>query len=220
MPGYGNSDPVTPLTYASIARRLVDLVDLLDIERVDLVGLSFGAMHALHAALAFPDRIRRMVLADTSPAFGMDGTTRDDWTRSRLASIDAGGVPADGAEQIVDAITAVTLTGQVRAETIGAFAQIGANAFRAAVNCLPDNDVRADLHRIAHPTLVVVGELDEETPVSYSQVLNAGLANSRLKIIGGVGHLSPAEAPDRFNDLVTDFVTADFADLARQRTAT
>jgi 3-oxoadipate enol-lactonase len=209
MPGYGDSDPLTPLTYSGIAQRLIDLVDLLGAEQVDLVGLSFGGMHALHTALGFPDRIRRMVLADTSPAFGMDGTTREDWTRSRLAPIDAGGVPADGADRVIDMITAVTLTGQIRAEMAESFTHISADGFRAAVHCLPDNDVRADLHRIEQPTLVVVGELDEEKPVSYAQVLHDGLANSRLHVIDGVGHLSPAEAPDRFNDVVTDFLTAD-----------
>jgi 3-oxoadipate enol-lactonase len=214
MPGYGASDPLTPLTYAGIAKRLVDLVDLLGVEQVDLVGLSFGGMHALHTALGFPDRIRRMVLADTSPAFGMDGTTREDWTRSRLAPIDAGGVPADGAERVIDMITAVTLTGQIRAEMVESFTHISADGFRAAIHCLPDNDVRADLYRIEHPTLVVVGELDEETPVSYAQVLNDGLANSRLHVIDGVGHLSPAEAPDQFNDVVTEFLTASSVESA------
>jgi 3-oxoadipate enol-lactonase len=218
MPGYGDSEHVTPLTYASIARRLVDLIDLLELECVDLVGFSFGGMHALHTALSFPDRIRRMVLADTSPAFGMDGTRREDWIRSRLAPIDAGRMPADVAAQVVDAITAIPLSGEIRDETIGSFARISARGFRAAVECLPDNDVRADLHRIDHPTLVIVGELDRETPVTYSEVLHEGLVNSRLQVLDGVGHLSPCEAPDDFNGLVADFLTADLTASASART--
>jgi pimeloyl-ACP methyl ester carboxylesterase len=175
-------------------------------------------MHALHTALAHPERIRRMVLADTSPAFGMDGTRRDEWIAARLAPLEAGGIPADGAESVVDAITAVALTGEIRAETIGAFSDIPAEGFRAAVECLPDNDVRADLHRIGHPTLVVVGELDRETPVSYSEVLAEGLGNGELRVIGGAGHLTPAEAPDEFNDLVADFLTAGAERPAPERT--
>ena len=206
MPGYGESDPIVPLTFDAIAERVVDLLDALDIESVDLVGLSFGGMHALHVALRFPSRIRRIVLADTSPAFGIDGTDRDDWIRSRLAPIEAGGVPADGAEYVVDLITVAELSPEIRAETVGSFGRIDAAGFRAAVECLADHDVRSELHRIEHRALVVVGELDQETPPSYSRMLHDGLVNSRLEIIDGVGHLSPAEAPDRFNDLVRAFL--------------
>lgn len=206
MPGYGDSDPITPLTYPGIAHRLVDLIDEIDVARVDLVGLSFGGMHALHTALAAPERIRRIVLADSSPAFGMDGTTRTAWMRSRLEPIEHGGVPADGAEFVVDLITATPLAGAIRTETIESFSRIGAAGFRAAVECLPDHDVRGELHRIEHPVCVIVGELDEETPASYAQVLVDGLPNAELHILDGVGHLSPAEAPDRFNAIVSDFL--------------
>jgi 3-oxoadipate enol-lactonase len=209
MPGYGDAEPLPSLTYPAIADRLVDLFDAIDETEVDLVGLSFGGMHALHTALAHPERVRRMVLADTSPAFGMDGTRREEWIASRLAALDGDGVPADVAETVVDTLTALALSDEIRAETVGAFSHITADGFRAAVHCLPDNDVRAELHRIEQPTLVVVGELDRETPVSYSEVLADGLAHADLRVIAGAGHLTPAEAPDEFNRLVADFLTAD-----------
>ena len=209
MPGYGASDPVAPLTYPAIVQRLVDLLDLLALERVDLVGLSFGGMHALHTVLAHPGRIRRLVLADTSPAFGMDGTRREDWVAARLAPIEAGRTPADIAPDVLDAITATPLTGDIRAETIAGFARIGADGFRAAVRCLPDNDVRAELHRITAPTLVIVGALDAETPPSYAEALHRGIAGSTLRVVDGAGHLTPAEAPDAFNALVAEFLAPD-----------
>ncbi len=217
MPGYGESDPVHPLTYPAIVERLVDLLDALDLDRVDLVGLSFGGMHALHAVLAHPDRVRRLVLADTSPAFGMDGTARDSWVRARLATIDGGGAPADDAARVIDAITATPLVGTIRAETLASFGRISASGFRAAVECLPDNDVRAELHRIAQPTLIVVGELDTETPPSYAEVLHDGIAGSELSVIAGAGHLSPTEAPERFNALVRDFLTGRLDPTAPER---
>jgi len=206
MPGYGDSDPVEPLTYKAIADSLASFLDTLGLERVDVVGLSFGGMHALHTAIHHPDRIGRMVLADSSPAFGMDGTTKEAWQTARLAPLDAGNTPADSAEAVVDAITSVQLTGRIRDETVAAFAQISPRGFRAAVHCLPDNDVRQQLASIPHQTLVLVGDLDEETPVSYAQVLAEGLPNARLEIIPGAGHLTPAEAPTTFNDLISGFL--------------
>jgi 3-oxoadipate enol-lactonase len=209
MPGYGDSAPLIPLTYRAIADRLVGLLDELQIERADLVGLSFGGMHALHTAIHHPDRVGRLVLADTSPAFGMDGTTVAEWTSARLAPIEAGATPADLAGPVIDAITAVTLSGQVRTETLAAFARIPTEGFTAAVRCLPTNDVRDQLAVISHPALVVVGELDTETPPAYAKTLADGLPNSELHVLPGVGHLSPAEAPDAFNELVASFLSTD-----------
>ena len=206
MPGYGGSAPLTPLTFRSIADRLVGLLNRLGIERANLVGLSFGGMHALHTALRYPHRVGRMVLADTSPAFGMDGTSPDEWIRSRLDPIDGGEAPGDGAERVIDAITAVTLRGQVRQEIVESFREIPVEGFRAAVHCLPTNDVRAELGGLTHPTRVIVGQLDEETPVSYARVLADGLPNSDLHVLDGVGHLTPSEDPGRFNELVADFL--------------
>lgn len=208
MPGYGDSKPLTPLTYRGIADRLIELLDHLELASVDVVGLSFGGMHALHTALAYPGRINRMVLADTSPAFGMDGTDPDDWINARLAPVKAGGTPADAAEVVVDAITTKTLTGQVRNETIAAFGQISAAGFESAVRCLPHNDVRGRLHEIQQPCLVIVGEHDAETPVAYAAALAAGLNQAELHVLDGVGHLTPAESPQQFNRLVADFLSS------------
>jgi len=207
MPGYGDSEPLVPLTYAGIADRFVGLLDQLELASADVVGLSFGGMHILHTALAYPDRINRMVLADTSPAFGMDGTDPDDWIRDRLAPIQAGGTPADAAEHVIDAITTVELTGQIRNETIAAFGEIPVAGFEAAVRCLPSNDIRSRLGELDHSALVLVGEHDAETPVAYASALASGLANAELRIIDGAGHLTPAEAPERFNTLVADFLS-------------
>lgn len=206
MPGYGDAELVTPLTYRAIADRLVMLLDELEIEQADLVGLSFGGMHALHTAIHYPNRVGRMVLADSSPAFGMDGTNAEDWKASRLAGIDAGGTLAEVAEVIIDAITTVTLTGQVRDEIINSFGQISVAGFRAAVECLPTNDVRQQLASIPHQTCVIVGELDEETPPAYARVLANGLPHAEMHVLPGIGHLTPSEAPEQFNQRVTEFL--------------
>ena len=119
-----------------------------------------------------------------------------------------GATPADAAERVIDAITAVALTGEIRHEIVGAFGRIPVDGFRASVRCLPTHDVLDRLADIAHPTRVIVGELDEETPIAYSQSIADGIPDSDLHILDGVGHLAPSEAPDRFNALVAEFLSA------------
>jgi len=202
MPGYGDSRPETPLTYASIAARLLAWLDQLQIEQADLVGLSFGGMHALHTALGYPQRVRRMVLANTSPAFGIDGTDPDQWKQDRLGPLEQGATPATMAESVLDAIAGRPLVPQIRNQLVSAFARIPTSGFRAAVECLPHNDVRARLGELQHSCLVIGGELDQETPVAYATELADGLPHSKLIVLDGVGHLSPSEDPERFNDHV------------------
>lgn len=205
MPGYGASAPVEPLTFATIADQFALMLDLAGIDVADVIGLSFGGMHALHAAIGHPDRINRLVLASTSPAFGMDGTDPDEWMTDRLAPLDDGEVPATMAAGVLDAIAGKPLDAIVRADLVEAFGRIPVSGFRAAVQCLPTNDVRDQLHLIEQPTLVIVGELDAETPLSYAQVLADGLVNAHLVVLDGIGHLSPSEDSPRFNDVVDTF---------------
>ena len=207
LPGYGDSEPIVPLTFPLIADAAVRLLDELEIDRADVVGLSFGGQQALHLALAHPDRVSRLVLADTSARFGVDGTDVEEWKRLRLDPLDAGMTPAEMAPTVVDAITAPGFGGRERDRTIAAFARIPADGLRAAVECLPTHDVAARLGEITAPALVIVGELDEETPVAYAEALAEGISDAELRVIDGVGHLTPAEAPDEFDTLVREFLT-------------
>jgi 3-oxoadipate enol-lactonase len=210
MPGYGVSAGEESLTYERIADRVVELLDHLEVERADMVGLSFGGMHALHTALNHPSRVGRLVLADTSPAFGMNGTSPEEWKKARTGAMDAGETPATIAAPILDAIVATPLSPEVRSDLIAAFGRIPVDGFRAAVDCLPHNDVRDRLHLIEQQALVIVGELDEETPVEYAQVLHDGLPNSTMVVLPGVGHLSPSEDSAAFNQHAARFLTGDF----------
>jgi 3-oxoadipate enol-lactonase len=61
---------------------------------------------------------------------------------------------------------------------------------------------------IAAPTLVVVGELDRETPPSYARHLAATIRDSRYVEIAGAGHISNLEQPARFNAALVDFLAS------------
>ncbi len=206
MPGYGASAPSEPLTFAAIADSVVRLLDAAGVQRAHLVGESFGGMHALHTALRHPDRVARLVLANTSPAFGIDGTDPGTWQAARLAPLDAGGTPADIAEDVLTSIAGPALSDGALAMRVAGFARIPAAGLRAAVECLPAHDVRERLGAIASPALVVAGELDAETPVTYSRILADALPTAELVVLDGVGHLAVSETPRTFNGLVRRFL--------------
>ena len=206
MPGYGASAPVEPLTFAAIADAVARLLDAASVERAHLVGESFGGMHALHVALRHPDRVGRLVLANTSPAFGFDGTDSAEWRAARLAPLDAGLTPADIAEQVLTSVAGPSLAPEALAMRVAGFARIPAEGLRAAVECLPSHDVLDRLAEIKAPALVVAGELDAETPPSYARALAEGLPDAELVVLERVGHLAISEAPEAVNRLTRYFL--------------
>ena len=164
LPGYGVSRPLVPLTFSGIADAAVRLLDGLGVERAHVVGLSFGGQQAQHLVLRHPDRVDRLVLADTSAVFGADGTDVVEWKARRLDPLDRGVTPAEMAPSVLRAIAAPGFTGPEFDRAVAAFSRIPADGLRATVDCLPTHDTPPRLGRIGSPTLVIVGELDEETP--------------------------------------------------------
>ncbi len=211
LPGYGASPPTDgPLTFRALTGAVARLLDSLGVDRAPLVGLSLGGMVALHTAVEHPDRIGGLALLDTSPAFGLDGTDPDDWRAARRAPLDAGQRPADFAEAVLTSVAGPGFGGGALDQAVTAMARIPADGLRAVIDLLPTHDVRGRLAEISCPTLVVVGELDTETPASYSQVLAAGITGARLEIVAGAGHLTNLEAPEAVNRLLAEFLPTTF----------
>jgi pimeloyl-ACP methyl ester carboxylesterase len=62
------------------------------------------------------------------------------------------------------------------------------------------------LGSITVPTLVLVGERDAIAPLALSQEIAAAIPGARLEIIPDAGHVSNADAPDRFNAMLREFL--------------
>ncbi len=182
MPGYGASPPpASELSFPLLADAVVGLIDALGETRVHLAGLSLGGQIALHTALRHPQRLRSLVLLDSSPAFGLDGTPPEEWKRRRLDLLDAGETPASMAEPVLRSIMAPGVDDRAVAAIAASMARISSAGLRAAIECLPSHDVRARLGEIAAPALVLVGEHDTETPLSYAELLVAGIPGAPLR---------------------------------------
>jgi pimeloyl-ACP methyl ester carboxylesterase len=58
----------------------------------------------------------------------------------------------------------------------------------------------------AVPTLIVWGDQDPIIPVAHAHAAHETIAGSRLEIIEGVGHFPHVEAPERFVEVLEEFL--------------
>ena len=95
-------------------------------------------------------------------------------------------------------------------EIVGRYAAwIGENdatGYAAACRSLATLDLRSRLGEIRCPTLVVVGDRDQATPVAMAETLAAGIAGATLRILGPAGHLVTEERWVELNGALLAFL--------------
>jgi pimeloyl-ACP methyl ester carboxylesterase len=200
-PGYGAAPPIEGAwSFARLTAAAERLLDDAGEQRAHVVGMSFGGMVAQHLAARKPDRVRSLSLLASSPAFGLDGeTTVESWKAARLAPLDAGAQPRHFAETVLRAVAGPRIAAGALESQRAAMARVPADALRQAIDCLVTHDARAMLPTVTARTLVLVGELDEETPPDYARTLAELVPDGRLIVVPGVGHLLHVEAPESVN---------------------
>ncbi|GCE19248.1 alpha/beta fold hydrolase [Dictyobacter kobayashii] len=80
--------------------------------------------------------------------------------------------------------------------------------FQQVRNLIPYylNSVSSDLRTLGKPTLIIWGEKDEQTPLSYAERLHREIPQSQLVVLPNAGHLSLFDAPDGVANALVDFV--------------
>jgi hypothetical protein len=67
-------------------------------------------------------------------------------------------------------------------------------------------DSRPSLAAISCPTLVLVGEQDQGTPLALSQEMAAAISGSRLVVVPECGHLSTMERPEAVTKALVEWM--------------
>ncbi|MCE9623441.1 MAG: alpha/beta hydrolase [Actinomycetia bacterium] len=205
LPGYGASAPLADetVTFAALAQAAARWIAELGGGSAHIIGISMGAMIAQYLAASHPQSVRSLTLLSTSPAFGLDGTSPDDWRAARMAPLNAGQQPADFADRVLRSIAGPNIDETAFESQRRAMTRISGQALQRSIECLVTHDARPLLAAITAPTLVMVGELDQETPPSYAQALADQIPNAWLQIVPNAGHLLNVEAPDVVNAAIT-----------------
>jgi 3-oxoadipate enol-lactonase len=211
------TDPYVPY------QDLADLLIALAIPRATLIGLSLGARVAIDFAIAYPERVARLVLV--SP--GLSGYQfTDPWTAEQFGTIGTAAARGDLAT-VVETFVRLWTDGPYRQpEQVdpGIRAQIAAMAARtlpmsALARAMQELEPPAigRLDAITAPTLIVRGDQDTSDIAAIGTLLHTQIPGAQQVIMPDVGHTLVMEQPDRFTALLAQFLTHGTSDPAGER---
>ncbi|MCU1526027.1 MAG: hydrolase, partial [Microbacteriaceae bacterium] len=187
-------------------------------DEIIMAGGSYGGFMSMEYAIRYPDRVRAMVLRDTSPdndnkhlarenALASDRVTID---MDKFDRIDEGRVRdnddlRDCWREILPLYDFHYDPANVEKKVVATPYRFEAHNYAFSVN-LPSYDLKPQLPSVTAPTLITVGRTDWITPVSCSEKIAALVPNSSLVVFEESGHSPQIEQAEAWTRTVRDFL--------------
>ena len=194
-------------------------MDALGIDAATVVGNSMGGFVATEFAIAFPQRVERLVLISAAglSTYGEKRVTRALPTLTQLdRTLAATGAWLAAKSDMVtrrarlrDATLNLVVRHPSRLPAPLAAEQLrgaGKPGFLQGLRAVIEYDVRERLPEIACPTLIVWGDGDRLISVRDADLFAELIPNSRKVIFEDTGHMSMLERPAAFNALLDEFL--------------
>ncbi len=205
--GIGESDaPPGVYSTAEMAEDIVRVLDEAGVEKAHVVGTSLGGMIAQELALTKPERVGRLVLVCTTPG-GENAAPMPRETvllLARAPKLDRevalrkfveNALSSDPPDAIVERILAHRR--QTDQPLSAWLSQVGAGMTFDAWDRLPELRI---------PTLVLHGTGDVVVDPANADLLAARIPGARLELFPACGHLLFWEEPERFVEVVGEFL--------------
>ncbi|OPY88905.1 MAG: 3-oxoadipate enol-lactonase 2 [Smithella sp. PtaU1.Bin162] len=202
--GHGQSAaPPGPYSIEMLSLDALKLMDFLGLEKVHFCGLSLGGMVGQMLGACYGARLNSLILCDTASY-----TPFPKMWDERIEIVRKNGMAV-----LVDATIDrwFTKSGQERLqedveEIRRTIVNTSVEGYCGGCSAIRNLDLRKTIRRISTPTLVVVGEQDQGTPVSAAEFIKEQIALSRLKVIPDAAHFVNIEQSIIFNSTILSFL--------------
>ena len=199
----GSSTPAGAYSLDRLGRDVIELLDGLGIERVHFLGLSLGGFVGQWLGVREPERIDRLILANTSPHLGPASYIDQRIT----ATLQAPDMTNNAEEFLANWFPAamVEADGSIIQRFRAMLLDIDRQGLAGLFAAVRDSDLRRSVALISRPTLVVAGRYDTVTALSHSEAIAASIPGAKLVVLPAV-HLSNVEYPSEFIEAVLEFL--------------
>jgi pimeloyl-ACP methyl ester carboxylesterase len=195
LPGFGRTEvPKEPAGWDTErhAAFIAEFMDKLKLDRADVFGHSHGGRIASYLAATSPERVERLVLCGSaglhprlSPAARLRRLQRRLLLRGAHKAAAAGLLGKDG-----------PAWARALSERYASADYRAAGAMRPTMARVLADDLEPLLPRIAAPTLLIWGALDEEAPLELGERSVRLIPGARLIVVPNAGHHVFQERPE------------------------
>ncbi|HEY3685257.1 MAG TPA: alpha/beta hydrolase [Streptosporangiaceae bacterium] len=225
--GCGRSEGVPPYSHEQWAADVDGLREWIGAEQVVIAGGSYGGFIAMEYAIAYPDRVRAMMLRDTSPDRtnltlaheNARNQTRVELNWENYERYWSGNIRDD--DDLKACWAELIPLYDFAYDPVKAAARVEAGIYRHEAHnwCFQHNapvyDVKPRLPSVTCPTLVMAGRTDWVTPVSCSETIASLLPNAKLVVFERSGHSPQSDEPELFQKTMRDFLASALPEGAR-----
>jgi pimeloyl-ACP methyl ester carboxylesterase len=189
---------------------LVSLLDELRLGEVHYVGLSMGGFVGMRLAARHPERVRSLVLLDTSAGpEDPENIGKYKLLANVYRVIGIRPVRAQVEPLMFGPATRSDPHGRARInEFINQLRSVRRAGMRRAIYGVFERPpIFDEIGRIRARTLVAVGADDASTPPDKAEAIAAGIDGAKLEVIPDAGHSSTIEQPDVLTRLIREHIS-------------
>jgi pimeloyl-ACP methyl ester carboxylesterase len=202
------ADP-TKVTFGHWVLDLRDLMSHLGLVHAVVGGLSLGGGIATRFTLGHPERVRALIVVDSSSAVGLPLSVENLVMRARSIEVTLkGGMDAMAEFAIAsnpNVAGRLKLDPGARQEIFDYYRKLPPIGYANALRALLQMDyITERLPEISVPTLLICG--DEDPSLEPMRVMEKKVKPSRFVLLSPAGHFGNRDQPEDFNRAVLDFL--------------
>jgi 3-oxoadipate enol-lactonase len=193
-----------PFTYWDSARDCLGLLDHLGIERAVVGGMSQGGFLSMRAALTAPERVRALILLDTST------TLYTDETRAANEGMIQMWLTVGPVDDLAGAVATIIIDDPAESSKwIAKWQARDKELLRESGRCLMDRDDITDrLDEITCPALVIHGTEDTALTMEDAELMASLLVGCNGVVKVGGAHAANLTNPVPVNAAIVEFLAA------------
>ena len=196
LPGFGKSQvPPTAWDSSDYAQFVTAFLEKFGIPKAHLIGHSFGGRISIILSAEHPEKVDKLILVDSAGI--KPKRTAKYYLRVGIAKV--------GKLLRRCGKFGVHLANAMSAR-VGSKDYQDAGEMRATLVKVVNQDLRSLLPRISASTLLIWGENDKETPVSFGEIMEKEIPDAGLVVLKEAGHFSHLDKFPEFRRIVASFL--------------